>query len=100
MSSNKKLLNLSFSMTSPVQQRAWKKLMDIPAGQRSAAVCRMICEHREQQELLDAVRQTIRQELRGVQLTKEEAQDSGRAGDVDESVLGFLLALQEGDEMI
>ena len=51
------------------------------------------------QELLDAVRQTIRQELRGVQLTKEEAQDSGRAGDVDESVLGFLLALQEGDEM-
>ena len=100
MSSNKKRLNLSFSMTSPVQQRAWKKLMDIPAGQRSAAVCRMICEHREQQELLDAVRQTIRQELRGVQLTKEEAQDSGRAGDVDESVLGFLLALQEGDEMI
>ena len=51
------------------------------------------------QELLDAVRQTIRQELRGVQLTKEEAQDSVRAGDVDESVLGFLLALQEGDEM-
>lgn len=73
--------------------------MDIPAGQRSAAVCRMICEHREQRELLDAVRQTIRQELRGMQLTKEEAQDSGRAGDVDESVLGFLLALQEGDEM-
>lgn len=99
MSSNKKRLNLSFSMTSPVQQRAWKKLMDIPAGQRSAAVCRMICEHREQRELLDAVRQTIRQELRGMQLTKEEAQDSGRAGDVDESVLGFLLALQEGDEM-
>ena len=52
-----------------------------------------------EQELLDAVRQTIRQELRGMQLTKEEAQDSGRAGDVDESVLGFLLALQEGDEM-
>ena len=34
-----------------------------------------------------------------MQLTKEEAQDSGRAGGVDESVLGFLLALQEGDEM-
>ena len=49
--------------------------------------------------MLDAVRQTIRQELRGVQLTKEEAQESVRAGDVDESVLGFLLALQEGDEM-
>lgn len=88
-------------MSSPIQRRAWKKLTEIPAGQRTAAVCRMVCEYKGQQELLDAVRQTIRQELRGVQLTKEEAQDSGRAGDgdVDESVLGFLLALQEGDEM-
>ena len=85
-------------MSSPIQRRAWKKLTEIPAGQRTAAVCRMVCEYKGQQELLDAVRQTIRQELRGVQLTKEE-QDSVRAGDVDESVLGFLLALQEGDEM-
>ena len=86
-------------MASPIQRQAWRILMDIPAGERTGAVCRMICEHKNQRELLDAVRQTIRQELRGVQLTKEEAQDSGRAGDVDESVLGFLLALQEGDEM-
>ena len=93
MSSNKKRINLSFSMSSPIQRRAWKKLTEIPAGQRTAAVCRMVCEYKGQQELLDAVRQTIRQ------LTKEEAQDSVRAGDVDESVLGFLLALQEGDEM-
>lgn len=98
MSSNKKRINLSFSMSSPIQRRAWKKLTEIPAGQRTAAVCRMVCEYKGQQELLDAVRQTIRQELRGMQLTKE-AQDSVRAGDVDESVLGFLLALQEGDEM-
>ena len=74
-------------MSSPIQRRAWKKLTEIPAGQRTAAVCRMVCEYKGQQELLDAVRQTIRQELRGVQLTKEEAQDSGGAGDVDESVL-------------
>lgn len=99
MSSNKKRINLSFSMSSPIQRGAWKKLTEIPAGQRTAAVCRMVCEYKGQQELLDAVRQTIRQELRGVQLTKEEAQDSVRTGDVDESVLGFLLALQEGDEM-
>ena len=100
MSSDKKRLNLSFSMRSPIQRQAWRTLMDIPAGERTGAVCRMICEHKNQQELLDAVRQTIRQELRGAQLTKEEAQDSGGTGDVDESVLGFLLALQEGDEII
>ena len=96
MSSNKKRLNLSFSMTSPVQQRAWKKLMDIPAGQRSAAVCRMICEHREQQELLDAVRQAIRQELQGSETQITQA--APQAGDVDDDVLGFLVSLQEGDD--
>ena len=96
MSSNKKRLNLSFSMTSPIQQRAWKKLMDIPAGQRSAAVCRMICEHREQQELLDAVRQAIRQELQGSQTQITQA--APQAGDIDDDVLGFLASLQEGDD--
>lgn len=100
MSSNKKRINLSFSMSSSIQRRAWKKLTEIPAGQRTAAVCRMVCEHKGQQELLDAIRQTIRQELRGVRLTKEATQDSSSAGDVDESVLGFLLALQEGDDRI
>ena len=96
MSSNKKRLKLSFSMTSPIKQRAWKKLMDIPAGQRSAAVCRMICEHREQQELLDAVRQAIRQELQGSQIKFTQA--APQAGDVDDDVLGFLASLQEGDD--
>lgn len=70
--------------------------MDIPAGQRSAAVCRMICEHREQQELLDAVRQAIRQELQGSQIKFTQA--APQAGDVDDDVLGFLVSLQEGDD--
>lgn len=70
--------------------------MDIPAGQRSAAVCRMICEHREQQELLDAVRQAIRQELQGSQTQITQA--APQAGDVDDDVLCFLAALQEGDD--
>lgn len=70
--------------------------MDIPAGQRSAAVCRMICEHREQQELLDAVRQAIRQELQGSQTQITQA--APQAGDIDDDVLGFLVSLQEGDD--
>ena len=59
MSSNKKRINLSFSMSSPIQRRAWKKLTEIPAGQRTAAVCRMVCEYKGQQELLDANKQTV-----------------------------------------
>ena len=96
MSSNKKRINLSFSMSSPMQRRAWKKLTEIPAGQRTAAVCRMVCEYKEQQELLDAVRQAIRQELQGSQTQITQA--APQTGDVDDDVLGFLAALQEGDD--
>ena len=90
--SGKKRLNLSFSMASPTQRQAWRKLMEIPAGQRSAAVCRMVCEYRSKKELLDAVRQAVRQ------ITVQES-TANRAGDVEEDVLGFLLSLQEGDEI-
>ena len=53
----------------------------------------------EQQELLEAVRRTIREELTGVSFTKTTTQPE-QAGAVDEDVLGFLRALQEGDDTI
>ena len=51
------------------------------------------------QELLEAVRRTIREELTGVSFTKTTTQPE-QAGAVDEDVLGFLRALQEGDDTI
>ena len=51
------------------------------------------------QELLEAVRRTIRKELAGVPFTKTTTQQE-QAGAVDEDVLGFLRALQEGDDTI
>ena len=90
MSSDKKRLNLSFSMASPIQRQ------DIPAGERTGAVCRMICEHKNQRELLEAVRQAIRQELQGSQIQITQA--APQAGSIDEDVLGFLASLQEGDD--
>ena len=96
MSSDKKRLNLSFSMASPIQRQAWKRLMDIPAGKRTEHVCRMICEHKNQRELLEAVRQAVRQELQGSQTQITQA--APQAGDIDDDVLGFLASLQEGDD--
>ena len=83
-------------MASPIQRQAWKKLMDIPAGERTYAVCRMICEHKNQQELLDAVRQAIHQELQGSQIKITEA--AAKAEVIHDDVLGFLAALQEEDD--
>ena len=96
----KRRLNLSFSMASPFQREAWRRLCAIPSGQRTDAVCRAICRMYEQDALLEAVRQIIREELRGVELiSAKEKAEQPQAGDVDDNVLGFLLALQqEGDD--
>ena len=84
-------------MRSPIQRQAWRTLMDIPAGERTGAVCRMICEHKNQRELLEAVRQVIRQELQGSQIKITEA--APKAESIQDDVLGFLAALQEeGDD--
>ena len=84
-------------MASPIQRQAWRTLMDIPAGERTGAVCRMICEHKNQRELLEAVRQAVRQELQGSQIKITEA--APKAESIQDDVLGFLAALQEeGDD--
>ena len=98
---DKRRLNLSFSMASPFQREAWKRLCAIPSGQRTDAVCRAVCRMYEQDTLLEAVRRIIREELRGVELiSAKEKAEQPQAGDVDDNVLGFLLALQNdgGDE--
>ena len=97
----RKRLNLSFSMASPLQRETWRRLCAIPSGQRTDAVCRAVCRMYEQDALLEAVRQIIREELRGVELiSAKEKAEQPQAGDVDDNVLGFLLALQNdgGDE--
>ena len=87
-------------MASPFQQEAWRRLCAIPSGQRTDAVCRAICRMYEQDALLEAVRQIVRDELRGVEfISAKETTEQPQAGDVDDNVLGFLLALQqEGDD--
>ena len=56
----------------------------------------MVCKAQEQDALLSAMRGLIREELRVIQCKSEQTK---QAGDVDDSVLGFLRALQEGDDM-
>ena len=87
-------------MASPFQREAWKRLCAIPSGQRTDAVCRAVCRMYEQDALLESVRQIIREELRGVELiSAKEKAEQPQTEDVDDNVLGFLLALQkEGDD--
>ena len=93
---DKRRLNLSFSMSSPIQREAWKLLYAIPAGQRTETVCRAVCRMYGQEFLLETIRQAIREELGGMELisAKEKPEQPREAGDVGDDVLGFLSALQ------
>ena len=93
----KRRLNLSFSLASLQQREAWHILRAIPAGQRTDAVCRMVCKAQEQDVLLSAIRRLIRDELRDIQM-KTEPESHG--GDVAERVLAPLAALPEGHDML
>ena len=96
----KKRLNLSLNLSAPHQREAWKILRTIPAGQRTDAVCQMICQARKQNSLEDSIRAMVREELRRVEfVSAAEKIEPPQAGDVDDDVLGFLRSLQEGDDM-
>ena len=95
--SEKRRLNLSFSMASPLQREAWAILSAIPAGQRTDAVCHAVCRTHEETTMLDALRAVLREEWGG-SLTTEKCVQPQEAGDVGDDVLGFLLDLQGGDE--
>mgnify|MGYP000305636028 CR=1 FL=1 len=66
----KRRLSLSFSLAQREQRDAWERLSAVAPGQRMDAVCRMINGYMEQQELLEAVRRIIREELAGVSFPK------------------------------
>ena len=94
-------LNLSLNLSAPHQREAWNILRAIPAGQRTDAVCRMICKGHKQEDLLDSIRAVVREVFTGVEfISEKETTEQPQAGDVDDNVLGFLLALQNdgGDE--
>lgn len=95
----KRRVNLSLNLSAPHQREAWGIIRAIPAGQRTDAVCRMICKGHKRDELLDGIRTIIREELRGVEfISAKETAEQPQAGDVDENVLGFLRFLQNDEE--
>ncbi len=93
-------LNLSLNLSRPKQREAWKIIRTIPAGQRTDAVCRMICQAGKQKNLLDSIRSVFREELGRVEFVSDKEKPEPQAGDVDDDVLGFLRSLQEEDDII
>ena len=78
--SDRRRLNLSLSMKATHQREAWKILRGIPPGQRTDAVCRMVCRAQEQERLLEAVRKVFREELGGAGTSPYKRKISTAAG--------------------
>lgn len=93
----KRRLNLSLSMASPLQRDAWVILSAIPAGQRTDAVCHAVCRAHGESSMLDALRAVLREEWDGSGLKTEKTMRAQEVGDVGDDVLGFLSALQNDD---
>lgn len=89
-------LGASFNLDDPEQRQAWEILFACPPRQRMYALARMICGYREQQELLEAIRTVIREELHS---QPKPIQEQKNAGNIGSDVLGFLSALQRGDDV-
>ena len=97
----KRRVNLSLNLSTPHHREAWGIIRAIPAGQRTDAVCRMICKGHQREDLLEGIRMVVREELHNVEfVSAKEKTGQPQAGDLDDNVLGFLLALQNdgGDE--
>lgn len=97
----KKRLNLAFSMDYPPHKEAWQALCSIPFGQRTDEVCRLLCQQREWEDLLTAIRSIVREEVQGLSFQSPPntvlPEQAGNEA-VDADVLGFLLSLQEEGE--
>ena len=59
----KERLQLTFSMSSPLQRQAWELLCAIPKGERTREICRALCQLDNLDLILDNVRNTVRDEL-------------------------------------
>ena len=81
-------------MASNRQRQAWKRIAAVPPGRRTDFVCQAVLRASEAEALLNAVRDTIRAELRGATVKKEEKQQA-EAGEIRDDILGFLRALQD-----
>lgn len=99
-----KRLNLTFTMSQPVQRRAWQALQNIPVGKRADWVCRIISEQsdrKRRRKFLNDIRNIVHEELQNLQIgavidTPEKIKEP-EPQNVSDDVLGFLRSLQDGD---
>ena len=96
----KERLQLTFSMSSPLQRQAWELLCAVPKGERTREICRAVCQFYNVALILDNVRTAIREELRNGNYVPAEKMDSAGGVEDEEIADGFLdfMSALDGDD--
>ena len=88
-------INLVFSMDNPMQKKAWDVLTEYPPGSRTGAICQALCEYRQQEAFLLAIRQLLEDKLSHIETSAVEKRLPATKTQQDASAaLAFIRSLQ------
>ncbi len=96
----KSRFSLSLYLDDPDQRETAELLKAIPPGQRTAYICRAVRWLHDQEQLMDAMRSMLREELKDMPRGEHTEPMQVEAPDdrIDDNVLAFLRNLQgDGD---
>ncbi len=88
-------INLVLSMDNPMQKKAWDILSEYPPGSRTSAICQALCEYRQQEAFLRAIRQLLEDKLSHIEISAVEKRPAATKNQQDDSAaLAFIRSLQ------
>ena len=88
-------INLVLSMDNPMQKKAWEILTEYPPGSRTYAICQALCEYRQQEAFLRAIRQLLEDKLSHIEGAAVERLPEKPVKQQDDSAaLAFIRSLQ------
>ena len=96
-------LQLTFSLSSPIQRQAWELIQSIPRGERTRKICELLCGGRDNSVTLGEIRTIIREELQRVSITNPDnsnpdKQGEPEGGEIADEFLDFLSSLNMGGD--
>ena len=80
------------NLKNPEHEKAWRLLMEVPAGQRNQYLVDVILEKEERETLRKLIQETVREELRGGGMKQFPIQ---KQEEIPDQMLDFLFQMEQ-----
>lgn len=80
------------NLKNPEHKKAWRILMDVPAGQRNQYLVDVILEKEERETLRKLIQETVREELKGGSMEQFPIQ---KQEEIPGQMLDFLFQMEQ-----